>query len=67
MRINEIPKNAEIVEERHEEGPISDMGEPYPVTITIYKIGNTLYEDQCLDAPWQIGGNSGENRPLREL
>jgi hypothetical protein len=58
---------SELVHEWIEDGPVSDMEVPYPVFIRIYRKGGRVYLDEILDAPWQIGGNSGQVRLLRPL
>lgn len=58
---------SDLVHEWIEDGPLSDIGVPYPVFIRIYRKGNRVYLDKVLDAPWQIGGNSGQVRLLRPL
>jgi hypothetical protein len=57
-----------LINVEYMDGPISDMGEPHTVEIRTYQLPDgSRWEDEILNAPWQIGGNSGQVRHLSPL
>lgn len=67
IKSNELD-GAELLREWIEDsGVISDLGFPYPLRIRVYLKGDSMYLDEILEAPWQVGGNGGHVRSLRRL